>query len=350
MAGIAGTVSKSWMAEAIGVAFNRDYYFDPASRFAVDRKCHAQVGETLGDLGLFFTESNLGRVAYHDPRQVLVGGIQPNMIVGMLLGAEFIPHDQADADISPTPLAGRELADLPAPESLLEHDLVRLFDEQFRNLKNDTDADVNPVPPFFWDSSGRVAIHGAITSAQKLFGESIFLDMVTSPDQVAEVFDWITDISIALVRHFAKLADRKITEVHIGECSSCMISPALFEQFVVPTASRVGAKVGPVRFHSCGASDHLLEACRKIENLRSLDVGGNTSVAKIRSIFGPKFSIDIAPLVDDLRSDQPDQLLAWADRVLAEDGAAPTIVYHLESGYPLENVRRLQAHVLQAMP
>ncbi|GAF80853.1 unnamed protein product, partial [marine sediment metagenome] len=71
MVGIAGTVSKSWMAEAIGVAFDREYYFDPEHRHAVDCRCHAYAAEFLGDLGLFFTESNLGRVAYHDPCQVL---------------------------------------------------------------------------------------------------------------------------------------------------------------------------------------------------------------------------------------------------------------------------------------
>ena len=41
-------------------------------------------------------------------------------------------------------------------------------------------ADAWPVPPFFWDSSGRAAIHGPLTTAQKLFGESILVDLLTA--------------------------------------------------------------------------------------------------------------------------------------------------------------------------
>ena len=95
---IAGTVSKGWMAHALGVAFDHSYYFDPRKRHAVDLRCNATLRQRFPELGLFYTESNLGRIDYYDSRQVLVGGIQPNMIVGMLLGADFVPADAMDAE------------------------------------------------------------------------------------------------------------------------------------------------------------------------------------------------------------------------------------------------------------
>ncbi|MCD6394493.1 MAG: hypothetical protein J7M40_13420 [Planctomycetes bacterium] len=36
------------------------------------------------------------------------------MILGMLIGAEFIPNDSMDADISMTPLKGKDFDELPA--------------------------------------------------------------------------------------------------------------------------------------------------------------------------------------------------------------------------------------------
>ncbi len=347
MIGCAFSVSKSWMAQAMGVQFDRDYYMDPARRQAIDRRCNEYLDRDYADLQLFFTESNLGRRAYYKPNQALVGGIQPNMILGLLVGAEFIPAGDKDADISPSPLAGFEVTKLPAPESLLEHPLVRLFDGQYRELADKSELGLAPIPPLFWDTSGRTAIHGALTTAQKLFGETVFMDMAMAPEQMAATFDWITDASIVLTRHFAAIADRAITDVHVGECSGCMVSGRSFEQFVAPTLSKYGRQLGPVRLHSCGPSDHLLEAFRQIDNLGSLDVGGETSVARIREAFGPDMPVDIAPLVGDLAAPQPDTLLEWTRRVLEDNAGGPlTIVVHLEQGYPLNNLRALREYVL----
>ena len=102
-------------------------------RHAIDRRCNAHVASVLGDLNVFYTESNLGRKEWYDAEQVLVGGIQPNMIVGMLLGADFVPAPLADADISPHCLPGRDLAHLPEAGSLLAHPLVRLWDDQLQH-------------------------------------------------------------------------------------------------------------------------------------------------------------------------------------------------------------------------
>ena len=223
------SVSKGYLANAIDVAFDREYYFDLLKRYETDQRCHEYVGRELSDIGAFYTESNLGRFEYYDPSQVLVGGIQPNMILGMLLGAEFIANEKMDADISPECWSGRDVDDLPKPESLLSHEIVKLFDRQVIQLKDDPEK--TPIPPFFWDASGRAAIHGAMTTAQKFLGESIFMDMIIDPEPLGKMIRWIVEANIVLVRHFAEMAGIEISMVHIGECSSCMVGPQQFEEF-----------------------------------------------------------------------------------------------------------------------
>ena len=169
------------MAEALGVTFDRDYYFDPKRRYAIDCQCNEYAAEKFSGMRLFYSESNLGQIDYWNKNQILIGGIQPNMILGMLLGADFKPQDHCDADISPGCLIGKKLDDLPAPESLLDNDLIRLFDEQIRQVQNDIQGSLRPIPPFFWDMSGRATIHGLMTSAQKFLGEGIFMDMIAEP-------------------------------------------------------------------------------------------------------------------------------------------------------------------------
>jgi hypothetical protein len=147
---------------------------------------------------------------------------------------------------------------------------------------------------------------------------------------------------VVLCRHFAQVADLPITDVHVGECSCCMVSPALVEEFVVPITSEIGRTLGPLRLHSCGTSTHLLESFAKMDRLHALDLGGATSLRRAREIFGPDLPLSIAPLPPDLSADSAIPILAWAKRTLAENaGGDLTCVYHLEPGYNIATIRAL---------
>ncbi len=346
MISIAGTLSKAWMHQVLGVVFDRDYYFDPIWRHAIDCRCNEYAAEEFPGMGLFYSESNLGRIQYWDKEQVQIGGIQPNMILGMLLGADFLPADDRDADITPGCLAGVDPGELPSPETLLRHDLVRLFDGQIARIQSE--GQLCPIPPFFWDTSGRATIHGVLTTAQKFYGETIFLDLMNDPRKCLRILDWIADAYIVLCRHFAQKAHLPITDVHVGECSACMISPALTKEFVVPVTSRIARALGPLRLHSCGSSTHLLEAISEIDRLQSVDLGGETSIRKAREIFGPEMLISIAALPRDMSAESSEPLLNWAGRILEENAGGNLVcVYHLEPAYNLEAIRSLTDYLRQ---
>jgi hypothetical protein len=332
------TVSKGFMARHLGVSFDRSYYFDPIRRKAIDDRCQAWVARELADLDAFFSESNLGRRSHYVPDQILVGGMQPNLIQGILLGAEFIPSPAADADITPACWSGRDPDGLPTPDQQLSHELIRQWDRQIEDIRSD--GRFRPIPPFFWDASGRAAVHGALTSAQKFLGEAVFLDMVAEPERVRSVLAWVTESNIALVQHFAGLCGIQISQVHVGECSSCMVGPGAWEEFVAPTLRRMAEALGPLRLHSCGRSDHILESASRVPGLAALDLGGETSLAKVRALLGSRFPVSIAPLARDLSADSLDALIAWLNRVVSENGAGDlTILYHVEEHYRLDVLR-----------
>ncbi len=336
---LAGTLSKGWMNQALGVVFDRDYYLNPDRRHAIDCLCNEYAAETFPDLALFYSESNLGRISYWDPTQVQIGGIQPNMILGMLLGADFIPGDNRDADITPACLAGTDPEELPAPETLLNHDLVRLFDSQIAQIQSTAEKRLRAIPPFFWDASGRAAIHGVLTTAQKLYGEAVYMDMLTAPQRCMKLMEWIADAYIVLCRHFEQAADLPRTDVHVGECSACMVSPALFETFVAPLTSKIGRSLGPIRLHSCGTSTHLLGAFTRIEHLQALDLGGETSIAKAREAFGKQIPLSIVPLPRDMSAESTEPIVNWARRTLRDNaGGDMMYVYHLETSYNIDTI------------
>jgi hypothetical protein len=336
------SVSKAFMAQALGVAFDRAYYFDPFLRRETDLRCQSYLDRVCPELDALYTESNLGRKKYYDTKQILIGGIQPNLIVGMLLDADFIPAPGGDADITPACWAGKAVEDLPQPETLVKHPLICMLSQQICRVNDE--RTLSPIPPFFWDASGRAAVHGSLTTAQKFLGEEVFMDMLMNPDRVHHVMRWICEANIVLVRHFAALAGITIESVHVGECSSCMVGAGEWEAFVVPTLERIGRELGPVRLHSCGPSDHIVEALRRVEKLGSLDLGGETSLSKVRDLFGLDFPVSIAPPVKLLASGNLEDLKAWTLKALADNqGGRLVILYHLEPQYPLSTVRAWQA-------
>jgi hypothetical protein len=291
---------------------------------------------------LFYSESNLGQFDYWSKNLIHIGGIQPNMILGMIFGADFVPHDSYDADITPGCLTRIDLDEVPVLGGLLDHELIKLFDEQIQQIKNDPSRQLRVIPPFFWGTSGRAAIHGAMTSAQKLLGERFFMAMITEPELCWDIMNLIGKAFIVLCRHFSEIADLPITNVHVGECSACMVSPKLIEKFVAPVTSKIGEQLGPVRLHSCGPSTNHLQAFSKITNLYSLDLGGETSIKKARQIFGKDMLISIAPLPRDMSNEKTEPILSWAKHIFEEnDGGNLEYLYHVEENYNINAIRAL---------
>ncbi len=346
---IEGSVSIGWLHKELGFRADEPYYLDPAvhhERFlAMQDYCAAR----FPDCEINFFEANLVQTAAWRRDQLMVGPLQPSLIQGAALGARLRMPGDKDPDIEPAPLGDldreglRRLAGFEWEKAWP----VRLFLDQIDRLKAEHGEARPVVPPFYWDASGRATIHGPVTTAQKLMGERIFLEMMQNEPFALAFLDWITEGTIALCRLFARRAGLPITGVHIGECSACMLGPAQFERFSRPFCQRIIDALGPGRIHSCGRSDRLLESFAGLRNLRCVNTGSRTSVRKIREVFGPALPVEIAPPAQDLASGTPDDARRFVDRTLEENGDGPLLfVYHLDAGCPERNGRALHDRLI----
>jgi len=260
--------------------------------------------------------------------------------MGACLGAEIVWYEDQDIDLSDSAPLSRiaSIADLPSADELLAHPLIRQFDRQIIELQ-ETRPDLTIIPPFFWDISGRATIHGFITTSMRYFGQSIFIKTLEDPQFVMDLHDWIADLSIIIIRHFAALAGLPVKSLHIGECSGTMIGSEHYDQYVIPYINKLADTIGPIRLHSCGLSNHLLEPMSNIHNLQVLDTGSNTSVKALREQLGHDFQLDLAPPLEVLRVNADKELmLSWIDNVLRENNNGPLqLGYHMEPGYSVEN-------------
>ena len=336
---IQGSASKGWLHQEAGFEFDERYYFDPEFRWDQDHRIDQYLDERFPQYPIYNMESNLGQFEHTREKQIIVGGIQPNLIIGLAAGADFFCPLDKDSDISIRPLASLLATPdkLPTIESFLESPLIKGFDAKMLELA-DAKPDYKIIPPYFWDASGRATIHGFITTSMKLFGEDIFLLMIDEPELVQKIHGWLADVYKALIEHYSRLADLPVTSVHVGECTGTLLSPDQYHDFIVPFANRMGEELGPLRWHSCGDSDHLLEPMAEMQNLKILDTGSQTSVGRIREEFGPDFEINVAPPVDVLlERSAPEGIEDWLDKVLNDNAGGPLkFVHHLEPGYSLD--------------
>lgn len=336
---IQASVSKGWLNKHGGFVFPDQYYLDPIFRWQQDKKINRFIRERFPQYAIYNMEDNLVQADHVKDNQVLVGAIQPNMVLAAMLGARFSFFEDKDADVLGRPLEHITNAkELPLPGSVLKHSLVKDLEKQIQEI-GETHPGLRVIPPFFWDESGRATLHGIITTSLKLTGDNIMIIMMNNPDLAHAIHQWIVDAYVILTRHFAVLGNLDISSVHVGECAGTMISSELYEDFVVPYISQLGNKLGPVRLHSCGISDHLIESTSHIQNLKIIDTGSGTSVKKIREIMGKEFEINVFPPLDVLVAGVPQsEAIRWLDKTLSDNQGGPLqIAYHMEPDYDIQN-------------
>jgi len=336
---IQASVSKGWLNKHGGFIFPDQYYLDPIFRWEQDKKINRFVREQFPKFAIYNMEDNLVQADYVKDNQVFVGAIQPNMILAAMLGAMFSFFEDKDSDVLGKPLEHiSKIQELPSLNSILEHSLIKDMENQMQVIR-ETHPELRIIPPFFWDESGRATIHGVITTSLKLTGDNIMIIMMADPDLAHAIHQWIVDAYVILIKHFAVLGNLTISSVHVGECAGTMISSQLYEDFVVPYISQLGDKLGAVRLHSCGISNHLISPASLIHNLKIIDTGSGTSILKIREIMGKGFEINVFPPVDVLLEGVPQsEAISWLDKTLSENQGGPLqIAYHLESDYDVRN-------------
>ena len=333
------SVSKGWLNKHGGFVFDEKYYLDPYYRMKQDEACHGFIKEKFPEYPLYNMECNLVQAEYVVPDMMLVGAIQPNMIIAAALGAEFVYSPDKDSDVKGLPL--KDIAgasQLPGMENILDLPFLEELKNQYINARNKYPG-CRIIPPFFWDTSGRATIHGIVTTSMKFIGQDIFTKMMMEPELVKSIHSWITDVYITVIRYFSELGNLPVTSVHVGECSGTMLDENSYLEFVTPYISRLGREFGHIRLHSCGNADHVMDAICEVENLEIIDTGSGTNLKAIRDKMGREFEINVFPLVDVLgEGSRKEDIRDWLSRTLSDnEGGNLKIEYHLEPDYNLDN-------------
>ena len=136
MVDLQASVSKGWLNKNGGYKFESQYYLDPLFRHEQDKAINDFLKNRLPDYPIYNMEDNLMQAKFMASNQVIVGGLQPNLILGMILGSEPLFPEDKDSDIVGKPLENITSADeLPSTDSILNSDLIKKIDLQIQTIQ-----------------------------------------------------------------------------------------------------------------------------------------------------------------------------------------------------------------------
>lgn len=159
-----------------------------------------------------------------------------------------------------------------------------------------------------YGSAANVSFSGLLYMAMKLRGQDVFLDFYEEPEMTRHL---MTVLGETLYQHLKFLKDEcgDIWNLLLGSCSNCMISPAIYEEFIRPHEARVSTLSSYIKGHSramgihhCGTRvDPYLETYAKIPDLGIIEANWESDMDLAERMIP---GIHFKPMLDPIQLDE----------------------------------------------
>ena len=233
-------------------------------------------------------------------------------------------------------------------ESFTKADPVRLIVSQIEYLKKNYDSyriappDYSPhvtktgeltTPlPHFPKMSAQQNLGSAINNAFSLQGESLYIDYITNPNVVHNLYSNITNLMLLSMNYFQKLDGWPLTDVFVGNCSVAMISPDHYNEFNYPYdlklmnyARSIGARF---MMHQDSDVNRQLKNYRRFSYLHFLDLGQDTDFEIVAKLF-PDVNVNCMLFPSWIQSHSIDDIKEELRRLMSLGKSFPSFSFSL---------------------
>ena len=302
-------LAPEWWYKNEGITFDEDFFFHPVRRVEVEQQMEKILFERWGKFGIG---------EHRNEKRPEIGAV--HLAAGFLL-SEMLGCEVRYSENHPPQV-------IAANGKLQSIDIEKAFvSPAFRKIKNLADE----LTKKYGYLTGDINWGGILNIAMDLRGESIFLDMMMTPEDVTLYFEgiagvvekftqWLisktgtTSISVnRVVRHFGQPV-----LLH-SQCSHTMISEEDYENFLLPFDQK-WCKKRPYGIHYCGADPHrMAPSFAKIAHLDFLDVGWGGDLKMLRQFLPETFlNIRLSPV--EIARQTNDEIRETIHRLITDSG------------------------------
>ncbi|HOS43995.1 MAG TPA: uroporphyrinogen decarboxylase family protein [Armatimonadota bacterium] len=327
----------AYFTKHVGVTYGEAYYFDLAYRADVMRAESRLLHEQLGDFGVAAA-----------PRPIPHLFIQPIDLMLHTQGAPWRFPDDATLESVGAPWATLSSAEIAAidPRSSAEHPVMDRLLAQYREIARH----YGDAADIFMVKSGMMNIHTPYTTAHQLYGEELFVLLLTEPETARAIFAKVWELYQAIYARVLAVTGTAFDRIYLGDCSASLLSEAVYRERVLPVNQRLATLYPDSGYHSCGLSTHLLAAFSALPGLRHIQLGAGTDMAAAARLLP---GVVLEPLIDPvlMREGAPDDITRLIAGIIDDTATAPGVnlcAWSFDRDTPLENVRAMYAAVGEA--
>ena len=270
------TFHPKWWYKNAGIHFTKEFFDDPEYRMDCDVKMRKTLYEHFGKYGI--GEKN-------PEKRPLLGSdlLAAGYLYSELMGCEI----KYEEDNSPQVVCmGRDeesIDDIKAP-----------------------DLDASPVwqttrkqIDYLMEKYGRVEsyvnLQGIQNIAMDIMGQELFMAYYSSPDEVEELLDEITKLTLEVGKRLqavslnlsggvTAIVEKTIPDIYLtSNCSVEMISNDLYEEFLLPRDQILAKEFPQFGVHHCGQTmEHVVDGYAKIPELKFAEVGAGSDIKTVR--------------------------------------------------------------------
>jgi hypothetical protein len=275
----------AFVHEQTGATFEERYYSDLEYRHEQDALINRRLHEYFQD----HWPEVAGNWA-HEPGYS-VGVPAAYIIVATLFGAKIKYYANFHPDCTPNPLAWvTEPDQLRVPDVWSSWPLDRYWD-QYRQMAARHGRERVSFVGFgsaavHWPQLQGIAMHSPLTTAYKLRGTQLFLDMEERPELAQRLFDVIRDTYYQICDRLIEEADHKSDVIFFGACFSSLVSERVWRAWEMPAITEIAERYGArILLHSCGRSTHVLKPISELPGLLEAHLGDETDLAEARRLM-----------------------------------------------------------------
>ena len=308
------TFHPSWWHKNAGIDFSQPFFDDYKYRMDCDVRMRRALYDHFGAYGI--GEKN------PQPRP-LIGTdlLAAGYVYSELLGCGIVYQPDNSPQVICRNLDVDDLDQVKVPD--LDHDPVWAR----------TQRQIDGLLQDYGRVETYINLQGIQNIALDLMGQELYTAYYTDPDEVSELLQKITDMTIEIGRRFRALSSdisggvtgivRKVMPENYltSNCSVEMVSNACYEEFLLPHDQRLADEFTCFGIHHCGKSmEHVCEGYSKVPNLAFAEVGAGSNIPYVREHL-PNTWLNLRYSAVNIQNETPEQIHENVQRMLREGRA-----------------------------
>lgn len=185
---------------------------------------------------------------------------------------------------------------------------------------------------------------GVLNNAQRIRGQELFMDFYMNPEAVKNLLDCVCTTMIEaakILQQKQRESGIEFTFFTVSNCLVNMLSPELYNEFILPFDRKIAKAFGTIGIHNCAwSATPYLDHYAQVPKVGYIDMGMDSDLEKAKKLF-PETRRALMYTPMDVANKTPEQIRNDMEFIAEKYGPCDIVAADIEHGTPDEKVIEL---------